>query len=95
MCEYINHTHHGAYHCLTQLPSDAIEVRRIIGWFRLQPERYLWYNPKTHDIYKANTQSGRIQSFPYLVITGKQCLLHPNKYLKTDVLVKYLEMTYG
>ena len=95
MCEYVNDTHHGTYHLLEYLPSDAIEVRHIKGWFRCQPERYLWYNPKTHDIYKVNTHPGCIHSFPYFMITGKECKLHPRKYLKTDILLKYLEMTYG
>ena len=97
MCEYINkyHDDKGTLHLLTQLPSDAIEVRFLKGLVGSIRKNYLWYNPKTHDIYKQNNQGFHKKSFPYLVIQNGSCTIGDQRPMKMKDLLALCEITFG
>ena len=97
MCEYVNKYHDGkgTLHLLTQLPSDAIEVRFLKGLVGSIRKNYLWYNPKTHDIYKQNNQGFHKNLFPYLVIKGDNSTIGLNRAMKMKDLLALCEITFG
>ena len=97
MVEYINTYHLGKakLHLLTQLPSDAIEVRYLKGLVGSVRKNFMWYNPKTHDIYKQNNQGFDKKSFPYLVIQSCKCTIGNQRPMKVKKLLELCERTFS
>ena len=97
MVEYINtyHQGRGEIHLLTQLPSDAIEVRYLKGLVGSVRKNFMWYNPKTLDIYKQNNQGFDKRSFPYLVIQSSTCTIGDKRPMKVKRLLELCERTFG
>ena len=92
MCEYIRNRGDGikALHLLTQLPSDAIKItgiKCIRGRIR---KDFLYYNPKTHEIYEKTTRPID-EGFPYVVLEDRTIWISPGKEMLTSYLYKSCE----
>ena len=77
-------------HLLTQLPSDAIEITGIKGIRGRIRKDFLYYNPKTHEIYEKMTRPID-EGFPYVVLEDRTIWISHGKEMLTSYLYDVCE----
>ena len=95
MCEYIRNRGDGIkpLHLLTQLPSDAIEVTGIKGIRGRIRKDFLYYNPKTHEIYEKPKRPID-EAFPYVVVEDRTIWIGSGKEMLTSYLYDACEKKF-
>ena len=95
MCEYILDRGRDIkpLHLLTQLPSDAIEITGIKGIRGRIRKDFLYYNPKTHQIYEK-LKHPYDDAFPYKVVEDRTTWIGPGKEMLTSYLYASCEKKF-